>query len=544
MAKSIVGIFDKRSDAESAVRELIDSGFSRNDISLIAGNASGEYTHAETSSSEGMSTTAAGASTGAVVGGLGGLLVGLGALAIPGIGPVIAAGPLVTTLLGAGVGAAAGGLIGALVDVGVPEEEAGYYAEGIRRGSTLVSVRTEDEMMIDRAVNIFERHNAVDIDRRVADWRQAGWTGYDPNAKPLSTEEPVRHTAPSSPPVSTPTRPAMTAQTPTITQRAGEKETTIPIVEEEVQIGKRAVSRGGVRVYSRMVEKPVEEQVQLRDETVKVERRPVNRPAEEADLTAFKEGAVEVRETDEEAVVAKRARVVEEVAVSKEVSQHTETISDKVRRTEVEVEKLRAEAGIQARGYDTHVHDFRNHFASLYKNRGYTYDRYEPAYRYGYTLASDKRYSGKDWSAVEAEVRSDWEKNNKGVWDEFKDAVRYGWDRMRGYSSAEASARTAARSYDDYADDFRSNFSTTYASRGYTYDRYEPAYRYGYTLASDPRYTGKDWSVIEADVQRDWEKKNQGAWQDFKDSIRYAWDRVRGYSAAEASARTQSRSAA
>jgi len=544
MTKSIVGIFDHRSDAESAVRELIDNGFSRNDISLIAGNASGDYTHTAASSGEGMSSTAAGASTGAVVGGLGGLLVGLGALAIPGIGPVIAAGPLATTLLGAGVGAAAGGLIGALVDVGVPEEEAGYYAEGIRRGSTLVSVRTEDEMIIDRAANIFERHNAVDIDRRVADWRQAGWTGYDPNAKPVSTEKPVLHTAPSSTPASTTTRPAMTAQTSTATRRADEKETSIPIVEEEVQVGKRAVSRGGVRVYSRMVEKPVEEHVQLRDETVKVERRPVNRPAEEADLTAFKEGAVEVRETDEEAVVAKRARVVEEVVVNKEVNQRTETVSDKVRRTEVEVEKMGAEASMHGRDYDAYVHDFRNNFTSLYKNRGYTYDRYEPAYRYGYTLASDKRYTGKDWSAIETDVRSDWEKNNKGAWDEFKDAIRYGWDRVRGYSPAEASARTAARSYDDYANDFRSNFSTTYASRGYSYDRYEPAYRYGYTLASDPRYTGKDWSVIEPEVQREWEKKNQGAWQDFKDSIRYAWDRVRGYSAAEASVRTQKRSAA
>jgi hypothetical protein len=118
---------------------------------------------------------------------------------------------------------------------------------------------------------------------------------------------------------------------------------------------------------------------------------------------------------------------------------------------------------------------------------------------------------------------------------------------VKGYSPAEASARagtyssssSAAHTFDTYANDFHSNFNTKYGTRGYSYDHYEPAYRYGYTLASDQRYAGKDWSAIEADARRDWEKNYQGsAWEDFKDSIRYAWDRVRGYSASEASARS------
>jgi hypothetical protein len=229
--------------------------------------------------------------------------------------------------------------------------------------------------------------------------------------------------------------------------------------------------------------------------------------------------------------------------VSKDVNQRTETLSDKVRRTEVEVEKMGADSRTHARGYKDYESDFRNNFNSLYASRGHSYDRYEPAYRYGCTLASDTRYSGKDWSAIEADARRDWEKNNQGAWEDFKDSIRYGWDRVRGYSPAEASARTAARKYEDYGDDFRRNFNTFYASRGHAYDRYEPAYRYGYTIAGDKRYAGKEWSAIEADVRSDWEKNNQGAWEDFKDSIRYAWDRVRGYSAAEASARNPSRAA-
>ncbi len=552
MAKSVVGIFDQRSDAERAVRDLMDNGFRREDISLIAGNASGEPSEATTTTSEGMSSTAAGAGTGAFVGGLGGLLVGLGVLAIPGVGPVLAVGPLATTLLGAGVGAAAGGLIGSLMDVGVPEEEAGYYAEGIRRGNTLVSVSTDDEMMIDRAVNIFERHNAVDIDRRVEEWRKSGWTGYDPNAKMEPKEVPIQQTIPKPAkpaPVSTSASTASTSAqpvrpTPTSTTRQATGETTaIPVVEEEVQVGKRAVPGGTVRVYSHMTEKPVQEQVQLRDEQVKVERRPVNRAASEADLNAFKEEVVEVRENREEAVVTKQARVVEEVIVSKDVNQRTETVNDKVRRTEVEVENVGANAGVQTRGYDVYTNDFRSNFNTLYAKQGYTYEQYEPAYRYGSTVANDKRYTGKDWAVIESDVQRDWEMDHKGTWQKFKDSIRYGWERVKGYSPAEASARTTARNYEDYANDFRGNFNTLYANRGQTYDRYEPAYRYGYMLAEDQRYTGKDWAAIESDVQRDWERDNKGTWQEVKDSIRYAWERVKGYSPAEASARSHSRAA-
>ena len=106
-------------------------------------------------------------------------LLGWALLAIPGIGPIVAAGPLVAALTGAGIGAVAGGLIGALTDVGVPEEEAGYYAEGVRRGGTLVTINAEDSMA-DQAIDILEDHNAVDVEQRASAWKQSGWTGYSP----------------------------------------------------------------------------------------------------------------------------------------------------------------------------------------------------------------------------------------------------------------------------------------------------------------------------------------------------------------------------
>ncbi|MFL6449868.1 MAG: DUF2382 domain-containing protein [Bryobacteraceae bacterium] len=119
--------------------------------------------------------------------------------------------------------------------------------------------------------------------------------------------------------------------------------TAIPVLEEELHVGKRQVQRGGVRVYSHLTERPVEEEVRLREEHVRVQRNPVNRPASSADLEAFKDATIELTETAEEPVVAKQARIVEEVRVGKDVTERTQTVKDKVRRTEVDVEEIPSE---------------------------------------------------------------------------------------------------------------------------------------------------------------------------------------------------------
>jgi uncharacterized protein (TIGR02271 family) len=197
-------------------------------------------------------------------------------------------------------------------------------------------------------------------------------------------------------------------------------------------VGTRQVQRGGVRLYTRVTERPVEETVRLRDETVHVERRPVDRPATEADVAAAHERTIEVTETDEEAVIAKQARVVEELVVSKDVQEQTETVRDTVRRTEVEVEQLGAEHAREARGFDTYDADFRRHYTTSLASRGQPYERWSPGYRYGYELAGDRRYAGRDWAAIEPEARRDWEARHQGTWEEFKDTVRYAWDQVRG----------------------------------------------------------------------------------------------------------------
>ena len=193
MAKTVVGLFDTATEAQSVVQELINSGFQRNDISLVANNAKGEYTTstAREVGATGSSTAegaGAGAVGGGVLGGVLGLLVGVGALAIPGIGLVVAAGTLATVLgstaLGAGVGAAAGGLIGALVGMGIPEEDANFYAEGVKRGGVLVTVQTSDDRATE-ALNIMRRANAVDVDTQRNTWSRSGWSGrFDERMEP------------------------------------------------------------------------------------------------------------------------------------------------------------------------------------------------------------------------------------------------------------------------------------------------------------------------------------------------------------------------
>lgn len=403
MARIVVGMFDKFEEAQAAVRELQQEGFRKEDISLVANDAKGEYSRSLKSTSGSTDSVkdgaGEGAGIGAVLGGIGGLLVGLGALAIPGIGPVLAAGPLITALAGAGIGAAAGGLLGALVDAGIPEEQARYYTEGVKRGGTLVTVRTEDARA-PRAVDILNRHNAIDVQRRASQWGNTSTnTSNISQAANTRTNEPHTRTDTGS--------------------------TVFPIIEEELRVGKREVETGGVRVDSKVEEKPVQETVNLRQEHVEVERRPADRPATEGDIQSFKEGTMEMREHSEEPVVDKRARVVEEVVVRKDVDQQQQTIKDTVRRTDVDVQNL------GSRDTSMDETDYRSHFTNTYGNTSYTYDQYRPYYEYGSTLGHNPAYKGWTWDRLEPTARADWERRNpNSKWDDFKAAIREGWERV------------------------------------------------------------------------------------------------------------------
>ena len=169
-------VYDTYAQAGQAVRDLESAGVSSGEISLVANKLVSEM-HAE---ADDLSATATGAGIGAALGGGVGFLAGVGLLSIPGLGPVVAAGWLASTAVGALAGSAAGGIIGALVDAGTPESDAHVYAEMVRRGGTLVSVKTE---RASEQINpILDRHHPVDPELRRKEYEREGWKGFEPEA--------------------------------------------------------------------------------------------------------------------------------------------------------------------------------------------------------------------------------------------------------------------------------------------------------------------------------------------------------------------------
>lgn len=285
MNRTVVAVFNGQDEADQARQELLDAGFSY----------AGVVVHSGTSSPlEGQST----------------------------------------------VQESHGGIAGwfrSLFNINEDDENVRLYAQALRRGQRVLSVHVNDDEEAARAQQILQRHGTVDPDERAAqrlpdEELAVGRSGTDAArltgaAMPASDAASIPAASPAS--IGTATSPADTGA-----------RSTIPVVQEELQVGKRTVERGGVRVYTRVVETPVEQSVKLREEQVTVERQAVDRPATEADLAAAQSRTVEVRDTTEEAVVAKVARVTEEVAIGRQVSERTETVRDTVRHTDVRVEPL------------------------------------------------------------------------------------------------------------------------------------------------------------------------------------------------------------
>jgi hypothetical protein len=366
--KTVVGLYDDLEDAREAVDELVEAGIPRSDISLVARDVTGEYgTYLdEYDEAEDVGEAAAGGAVGgAVVGGLMGLLVGLGAFAIPGLGPIIAAGPLAAALAGAGIGAATGGILGALVEWGIPEAEAGYYAEGVRRGSTLLAVRVPENLTED-VVEIMNDYAPVNIERRAEYWRnEYGWQGYDPNAEPFGAEEIESY------------RSTLSDWDDAddydydddVDIDLGEEilddnfDVTDADFEDETRLGTRRNRSTPVRTYG--------------------------------GATGTNGGSVQGH------------------------------VKPSVSDTSLNYDKSNLRWEDLESGY-------RSNYDTMYAATGtYTWSQYAPAYRYGYNLATDPRYAGSSWTDVEVDARSRWEMENDGAWEEFKDAVRYGWEQVK-----------------------------------------------------------------------------------------------------------------
>jgi hypothetical protein len=184
--KTVSRVYDTYAQARAAVAAVEASGVPSTEVSLVANKyVSGQYEDVDD-----VNKTATGAGIGGAMGGGAGLLAGLGLIAIPGLGPVVAAGWLAATAVGLAAGATAGGLVGALVGAGEPEEHANVYSESVRRGGTLVTARVADQDAA-RIQGVLDRYKPIDPVARGADYRREGWKTFDPKApayRPSETE--------------------------------------------------------------------------------------------------------------------------------------------------------------------------------------------------------------------------------------------------------------------------------------------------------------------------------------------------------------------
>jgi hypothetical protein len=291
---AVYGMYRDRSHAGEAIDRLLAAGFRNEDIAVLLSDNRGTKDFAHEKNTKAPEGTTAGALTGGAIGGTVGLLAGIGAIAIPGLGPFIAAGPIMSTLAGLGAGGAVGGLIGALVGMGIPEYEAKRYEGRIKEGGVLLSVHCDNSDWTKRAKELLRQTGADDIS-------SAGESSadFDRSDKPL----------------------------PRSTRTVGD-----PVVRDAPRVDRRSVpSSSPVAVYE----------------------------------------------------------------------------------------------------YD-YEDDFRRDFESNYYRNGVVYEDYAPAYRFGAVCGTDARYTNRDWSTVEPDIRRDWDRQGSSTWERVKDAVRYGWNRARG----------------------------------------------------------------------------------------------------------------
>jgi uncharacterized protein (TIGR02271 family) len=401
MERTAVGYFHDRPAADRAYDALVRAGFARDDVSVLGRGAEGKSGLVDADTGEDVS-----AGQGAVTGGIAGLLLGAAAMLIPGIGPIVAVGPLAAALAGAvtgGVtGAVVGGITAGLVHLGVPEEEARYYDERIRQGGYLVSVRTDDTRYAEA--------------RRILEAQGAETHGQ--NVQAVGRETLAGTTTAASGP----------------TGKLTEDERSVQLREERLRAEKETVRAGEVALRKEVVTEQKSIDVPVTHEEVVVERRPVEGRPAAGDMREGEQIRVPVR--DEQVRLDKQTVVTEEVSVGKRPVVETERVSGTVRREEAHVETtgdviVRDTAG--AGGWGAAMPAYRSHWQTRYGASGGRWEEYEPSYRYGYEMRSDPRFRGRSWTEAEPDLRRDWESRHRDMpWDKAGRGIREAWENVTG----------------------------------------------------------------------------------------------------------------
>jgi len=321
MSKTVTSLFGSESQASSVVRRLEESGLAHGKICHFTEGGSNRFWDGANDFGDG--TSGAGSLSGS----------------------------------GSSSGTGSDRIVHFLTRNGVPTGDAQAFAEGVRRGHSLVAVRCDDDE-VERVISILDGDETIDLDEHQNTWRSEGWNGDD--AGLAGTGGPATSglgaglmgsgamsgaTGGMGGSADTSGRTdRMSTDRMSGDRMSGDRDQVIPVAEEELHVGKREVNRGRVRIHTHVEERPVQEQVSLREERVAVERRPVEGSMRSGTMSGdelFQDRTIEMEERSEEAVVSKEARVKEELVIRKDVEQRTETISDTVRSTKVEVEDER-----------------------------------------------------------------------------------------------------------------------------------------------------------------------------------------------------------
>jgi hypothetical protein len=454
--KTVVGLFDNFTEAQNVLQGLLDSGYSRDSISIVAADREGKFadefydTDVEAHAAESAAT---GAVSGGLLGGIAGFVIGLSALTIPGLGPIIAAGPIASALVGAGIGAVAGGVIGALVGWGIPEEHAEYYAEGVRRGGTLVAVKTE-ENLVDDVSNIMRRYGPVDLEERSAEWRESGWTGFEVADDEYVYYEPRyrRHYSANYAQGSH----AFDYYAPAyrygydLAYNEAYDDYDWSDLEPEARSTWDEKFDGAWEEFKDAVRQGWQEVKDVFDTDEYHYYEPKYRTHYQQNYaqsgrnydyyeSAYRYGNTLGFSGDYDTAVWHDV----EPRARREWEYEFDTAWDDIKNTVRYAWEETKDAVDVDDWYDEYEPNFRRHYYTYYAYGPYPYGRYIPAYRYGYELAHDTRYTDRDWDDITKDAAHDWDNKFEGAWDDFKDAVRHGWEK----------AKSAGREFADDVED-------------------------------------------------------------------------------------------
>jgi len=438
--------------------------------------------------------------------------------------------------------AAMDGFVRRLATLGIPDEDAGAYKEGIRTGYALLTVRTTEEKS-SRVADILLRHHPIGMKHGISGTVQAP----------------------------TPTAPARSAFEAMKADFVASEEIKVPIMAERLEVGKRVVERGGLRIYNRIVEKPVEASVNLREEHVKVERRPMDKPVSDAVWEQFRAEDFEIMEHGEEAVAKKSARVVEELVVERQVGEHEETIRGTVRSTELKVERTppppravaktenggaAAKASLKPRAtadgkLAVPVVEEALRFEKRQVDRGAVHitERVVEKPAEAKVMLRDEKVrvsrrtldqpvAGAEWDSVQESIEMT-ERSEEPVIGKsshiveevlikkvvdpreevVRDTLRKTEVRVEPFNQREFAA---------FEKDFRADYDKNYARTSFKYPALAAAYRFGFERGRHSRFAGKDWAASEVDLGREWARENpDGAWDQFKAPVRFGFEKSR-----------------